>query len=219
MKLYGLEDVSTMVRGTLRYPGWSETWSAIVHLGLPNETLRIPNLAQRSPREVVEMFLPLNLSDGDVQTEERVARYLGISLTGTVLKNLRWLGLFDSRACGCPGDTSADMMVSILRQKLPLGPEQRDMVVLKHQVDVEYPDERPDRRVISTLIAKGEPGGFTAMSKAVGLPAAIGVKLFLADQLHLTGTYIPTHPSIYEPALKELAQAGMNFKQEDESLD
>jgi saccharopine dehydrogenase-like NADP-dependent oxidoreductase len=219
MKLYGLEDVSTMVRGTLRYPGWSETWSAIVHLGLPNETLRIPNLAQRSPREVVEMFLPLNLSDGDVQTEERVARYLGISLTGTVMKNLRWLGLFDSNACGCPGDTSADMMVSILREKLPLKTDQRDMVVLKHQVDVEYPDSRPDRRVISTLVAKGEPGGFTAMSKAVGLPAAIGVKLFLTDQLHLTGTHIPTHPSIYEPALQELAQAGMSFRQEDEALD
>ena len=93
------------------------------------------------------------------------------------------------------------------------------MVVLKHQVDVEYPDERPDRRVISTLISKGEPGGFTAMSKAVGLPAAIGVKLFLTDQLHLTGTHIPTHPSIYEPALKELAQAGINFEQEDEALD
>ena len=219
MKLYGLEHTKTMVRGTLRYPGWSETWSAIVHLGLPNETLRIPNLARRSPREIVEMFLPLNLSDTDVQTEERLARYLGISLTGTVMENLRWLGLFDSKPCNCPGDTAADMMVGILRDKLPLGPGQRDMVVLKHQLDVEYPDDRPDKRVISTLISKGEPGGFTAMSKAVGLPAAIGVKLYLTDQIHLTGTHIPTHPSIYEPALRELAHAGMSFLEEEQNLD
>jgi len=219
MKLYGLEHVTTMVRGTLRYPGWSETWSAIVHLGLPNETLRIPDLARRCPREVVEMFLPLNLSDSEVQTEERVARYLGISLTGTVIENLRWLGLFDARACNCPGDTAADMMVSMLREKLPLRPDQRDMVVLKHQVDVEYPDGRSDKRVVSTLISKGEPGGFTAMSKAVGLPAAIGVKLYLTDQIHLTGTHIPTHPSIYEPALRELAHEGMSFLEEEQNLD
>jgi saccharopine dehydrogenase-like NADP-dependent oxidoreductase len=218
MKQFGLEHTRTMVRGTLRYPGWSETWSAIVHLGLPNETLRIPDLAKRSPREVVEMFLPLNLSDGDDHIEERVAGALDISLTGTVIQNLRWLGLFDAEPCGCKGDTAAAMMISLLRKKLALAPKQRDMVVLKHQLDVEY-DARPSERVVSTLVCKGEVGGFTAMSKAVGLPAAIGTKLLLTGKLNLTGTQIPTHPSIYEPVLEELREYGISFVEERETTD
>jgi saccharopine dehydrogenase-like NADP-dependent oxidoreductase len=217
MKLFGLEHVHTMVRGTLRYPGWSETWSAIVHLGLPNETLRIPGLAGRSPREVVEMFLPLNLSSEEVEVDERVARHLGISLTGRVMDKFRWLGLFDEEPCGCTGDTAAAMLATILQRKLPLG-DQRDMVVLKHQIDVELADGT-EEQVVSTMVAKGEVGGFTAMSKAVGLPAAIGVKLLLTGRLNLKGTQIPTHPSIYEPVLEELARSGLAFTEKRAPLD
>ncbi len=214
MKLFGLDHVHTMIRGTLRYPGWSETWSAIVHLGLPNETLRIPDLARRSPKEVVEMFLPLNISGESVDIEDRVARTLGISRTGRVMDNLRWLGLFDSTPCGCPGETSARMMECILKNKLPLGAGQRDMVILKHQLDIEYEDERPAERIVSTMIVKGEIDGFTAMSKTVGMPAAIVAKLILQDKLNLIGSQIPTHPSIYEPVLAELEQEGISFVEE-----
>ncbi len=214
MKLFGLDDVHTMIRGTLRYPGWSETWSAIVHLGLPNETLRIPDLAQRSPKEVVEMFLPLNIEGDVADIEDRVARTLGISRTGRVMDNMRWLGLFDTRPCGCPGDTSARMMECILKEKLPLLPGQRDMVILKHQLDVEYEDGRPAERIVSTMIVKGEIGGFTAMSKTVGMPAGIVTKLFLQGRLNLIGSQIPTHPSIYEPILEELEANGIAFEEE-----
>ena len=214
MKLFGLEHAETMIRGTLRYPGWSETWSSIVHLGLPNETLRIPNLEQCSPKDVVEMFLPLNLDGDAVDIEERVARNLGISRTGRVMENLRWLGLFDSTPSGCPGDTAARMMECILRKKLPLLPGQHDMVMLKHQADVQYDDGRPSERIVSTMVVKGEIGGFTAMSKTVGMPAGIGIKLLLQEKLNIFGTQIPTHPSIYEPVLHELEVRGISFVEE-----
>ena len=48
-------------------------------MGLPNENVTIPDLASRSPREVVEMFLPLNLEQG-VEFEPRLARTLRIRL-------------------------------------------------------------------------------------------------------------------------------------------
>ena len=56
---FGLNGVHTMIRGTLRHPGFCETWSKVVNLGLTNDTIHIPNLGERSPREVVEMFLPI----------------------------------------------------------------------------------------------------------------------------------------------------------------
>ncbi len=212
MKAFGLEHVHTMIRGTLRYPGWSETWSTIVRLGLPNEALRIPDLADRTYAEVVEMFLPLNVTGPPL--EQRVARFLQISPTGKIMENLRWFGLFSDERIGCRGDTAAAMLVHILQTKLPLTAEMRDMVVLVHELDVEYADgERPAEHVRSTLIVEGEAGGFTAMSRSVGLPVLIAVKLLLGGEISLTGSRIPTHPAIYAPILQRIEAAGLGFKE------
>ena len=212
MESFGLEDVRTMIRGTLRYPGWSETWSTIVRLGLPNEHLRIPDLAERTYREVVEMFLPLNVTGPKI--EARVGRFLDVSPTGRIMQNLKWLGLLSEEKTGCDGDTSAAMLVHLLEKKLRLEPGQQDLVVLVHELDVEYPGmSRQPERITSTLVARGEPGGFTAMAKTVGLPTALAVKLLLRGELSLRGSQIPTHPSIYDPILAELASAGLVFEE------
>jgi len=211
MRSFGLEHVRTMIRGTLRYPGWSETWSQMVQLGLPNETLRIDNLGDRTYREVVEMFVPTNVSGTTLQ--QRVARYLHINPTGRIMENLLWLGLFSDERIDCVGDTSSAMLQHLLKIRLPLTPATRDLVVLLHELDVEWPDEadRPDETITSTLLVHGEPGGFTAMARTVGLPVAIAVKRLLAGELPLTGTAIPTHPSIAVPVLDEVRAAGINF--------
>ncbi len=210
MQSFGLDRVHTMIRGTLRYPGWSETWAKIVELGLPNETLRIPDLADRTFAEVVEMFLPLNVSGPKIET--RVARFLGISPTGTVIEKMNWLGLFDDAPTGCKGNTAAHMLVELMERKLPLGDDLRDMVVLKHDLEVVY-ENRSAEHIESTLVAKGEPGGFTAMSKTVGGPAALAARMILRGELDLTGCLIPTEPAIYEPVLKALADDGIAFRE------
>ena len=206
--VFGLQDAHTMIRGTLRYPGWSEFWGAMVALGLPDERLRIPDLAERSFAEVTEMFLPAG--DAGPALEQRVARHLGVSPTGTVIDKMRWLGLFDHEPTGCRGDTSAVMLAELLERKLPLEPEHRDMVILQHDIEVLY-EERPARHIVSTLVARGEPGGFTAMSKTVGGPAALGARMILRGELDLAGCRIPTEPAIYEPVLAALADEGVAF--------
>jgi len=205
---YGLEHTQQMIRGTLRYPGWSETWLQIVRLGLPNESLRIPRLAERSYAELVEMFLPRTAAGATL--EERVAFHLKISPTGKIMDNLRWLGLFSEEPAGPVGETMAEAMIALLGRKLTLGPKERDMVVIQHELEVEYPEERNRReKHVSTLITYGEPGGFTAMSRTVGLPAALAVKLILTGALPLTGSHIPTHPAVYTPILEGLERAGL----------
>ena len=211
MRSFGLEHVRTMIRGTLRYPGWSETWSQIVQLGLPNETLRIDDLGKRTYREVVEMFVPANVSG--VTLDQRVARYLHINPTGRIMENLRWLGLFSDERIDCAGNTASAMLQQLLKTRLPLTPAIRDMVVLVHELDVDWPEqaERPAETITSTLLVEGEPGGFTAMARTVGLPVASAVKRLLAGDLPLSGTAIPTHPSIAGPVLDEIRAAGIDF--------
>jgi saccharopine dehydrogenase-like NADP-dependent oxidoreductase len=215
MQSFGLEHVRTMIRGTLRYPGWSEAWSQIVRLGLPNETLRIPDLADRSYAEVVEMFLPSDMRGASL--EQRTAHFLRISPTGRIMENLRWLGLFSDEPIGCQGDTACAMMVHLLQRKLPLTAEMRDLVLLVHELEITYAD-RPGERVTSTFALEGTPGGPTAMSRTVGLPVAIAAKLKLRGELSLTGSLIPTHPAIYEPILAETEAAGLRFSERREPL-
>ncbi|MCP4250281.1 MAG: saccharopine dehydrogenase [bacterium] len=214
---YGLEHVHTMIRGTLRWPGWSETWLQIVRLGLPNENMRIPGFKQRSYREVIEMFIPRNVAGA--QLEQRVATHLNISPTGQIMDNLRWLGLFSEEPIGIAGETAADMMMHLLRRKLAFGPDGRDMVVLAHELEVDYgrPDGRRER-ITTTLIEYGQPDGFTAMAKTVGLPAAISVELLLNGELPLSGCYDTTPTAIYTPILAELENEGLVFKEKTTPL-
>ena len=210
--LFGLEKVSTMIRGTLRYPGWSETWQQIVRLGLPNATMPVPNLADMSYRSFLQMFLPLHVSGKKL--EQRVANFLQINPTGNIMDNLKWLGLFSEEKIGGNYRTAADVITNLLIKKLALPPDGRDMVILQHEIEVCYPKEdNRSERIITTLIEYGEPGGFTAMSKTVGLPAAIAVKLILTGKMPLTGCHIPTHPTIYEPVLAELKKLGIQFQE------
>ncbi len=207
---FDLQRVKTMIRGTLRYPGWSETWLQIVRLGLPNETMQIPDLGNRTYRELLEMFLPLHISG--TKLEQRVAQFLNISPTGKIMENLKWLGLFSEEKIGIPAKTSAEVLIHLLKKKLVLPPNARDMVILVHKLVARFPEQGDRRReIVSTMVEYGEPGGFTAISKTVGLPAAIATKLVLTNRLPLTGCHIPTHPAIYETVLQELTDLGLKF--------
>lgn len=215
--VYGLANAQTLIRGTLRYPGFCETWYPVAKLGLPNEQLHIPKLEERTWAELVEMFLP----PGETQDVKlRTARLLNISPSGAIMQNLEWLGLFSNERTHAQGDTAATALVALLQEKLRLPPGGRDMVVLSHELKVDYPDEgHRKERITSTLIHKGEPDGMTAMAKTVGLPAAIAARLLMNDAFPRAGAYIPTDPAIYQPMLTELEQAGLSFVEQSAPLD
>ena len=215
---YGIPEADNMIRGTIRYPGFCETWTQIVRLGLPNETLPIPDLADRSWAQFVEMFLPTQVAGDSVAS--RVANFLHISPTGQIIQNLSWLGLFSDEKTGVEGNTAAAAMVELLNRKLQLDAEARDMVVLQHDFLIRYPAQGSrHERIVATLVAYGEPGGFTAMAKTVGMPAAIAAELILNDQIPLTGCQIPTHPAIYRPILAELEKEGLRMAETVEPAD
>lgn len=214
---FGLKHTETMIRGTLRYPGWSETWSRIIRLGLANEVIRIPDLRELTYREFVEMFLPKQVNGSSL--EQRVAAYLDISPTGVIMENLKWLGLFSDQPVGLESGTATDVMISLIRRKLKMDENSRDMVILVHDLLARYPEEGGrQERVVSTFVEYGERGGVTAMAKTVGLPAAIAVEMILSGQLPLTGSHIPIHPTIYEPVLRKLEEHGFRFQERVEPV-
>jgi saccharopine dehydrogenase-like NADP-dependent oxidoreductase len=204
----GLGRARTLIRGTLRYPGFSEIWREVVRLGLPNEALALPGLAGLCFRELTEAFLPP--ASGPV--EARVARYLGLPPGGRAMAGLGWLGLFSEEPIGAPAATAAEALTQLLARKLMLPQGGRDMVILVNELTVVYPGEAGRReRVTANLVERGEPGGTTAMARAVGLPAALAARLLLRGTLTVTGCLAPTDPRIYAPLLPVLAAEGIRF--------
>jgi saccharopine dehydrogenase-like NADP-dependent oxidoreductase len=216
--LLGLNDAHTMIRGTMRYPGWCETWLQIVRLGLPNETMRIPDVESLTYRDITEMFLPFHLGDGKL--EARVADYLKINPTGQIMQNIKWLGLFSDEPVPAGATTVSEVMIDLLRRKLALPQDERDMIVIMHEIEARFPNEgNKGERVTSTLVQFGDPGGATAMAKTVGLPAGIAATLLLTGKIGLSGCQLPTHPEVYTSVLEELRKLGMEFKSSVEDLD
>ncbi len=212
-EVFNLPNVETMVRATLRYPGWSEVWRKIIQLGLPNDTMITPGLSEMTYREFTEMFLPFN-SSGD-NTAKQVANYLGINPTGTIMQKLEWLGLFSDEKIGGNPKTAVDVMVELLKKKLEMPAGKRDLVILMHQIDAEFEDGTVKR--YTSLMKDYGSEQFTAIAKTVGLPAALAAKLLLTEQLQLRGVHIPTHPAIYTPVLEELQNYGIAFEEKVET--
>jgi saccharopine dehydrogenase (NADP+, L-glutamate forming) len=65
---------------------------------------------------------------------------------------------------------------------------------------------------------KGEDPQNTAMSKLVGLPLGIFVKLVMMGQIKSVGAHIPVIREIYDPVLEELKDYGLRFTERDIEL-
>lgn len=63
---------------------------------------------------------------------------------------------------------------------------------------------------------KGNNGTDTAMSRLVGLPLGIFVKLLMLNKISTTGVTIPTMPEVYEPVMQELEEHGVQFIEHEE---
>jgi len=132
------------------------------------------------------------------------------------LKQLFFLGMDDDETIINKGFCSAaDVMQLALEKKLALQKEDKDMIVMLHEIEYEnLKDKDQKSRITSSLVVKGEDSLRTAMAKTVGLPLGIAVKLILNGTIDLTGLHIPTKKEIYEPVLKELEEYDIKFNEE-----
>jgi saccharopine dehydrogenase-like NADP-dependent oxidoreductase len=204
MQTYGIENPQTFFRGTLRYPGWCQTLRKIAELGLLEET----PLAGLDGATFADFTARLIGSDQH-NLRAALAAYLDLSLDSPVIDNLAWLGLLSDEALPAGQHSPIDILTARMLDKMQYASGERDMLILQHQFEAEYPDGR--ERIVSTMVDFGLPHGYTSMARTVGLPAAIAVKLILHGQITLLGVQVPVVPEIYEPVLAELEALGIRF--------
>ena len=210
-EVYGLTDIPTIIRGTLRRPGFCSSWNALIQMGLTDDSFEMEELEQLTYRDFINMFLVYKPND---TVEKKVADYLGLDENSQVMENLSWLGLFESAKIGLRRGTPAMVIQHLLEQKLVMSPSDKDMIVMQHQF--EYQIENKVKLLFSSMVMKGDKNGETAMSKTVGLPLALATLLILEGKLRKAGVMIPTLPEIYEPLLSDLKQHGVQFLEEEQ---
>ena len=57
-------------------------------------------------------------------------------------------------------------------------PGERDLVLLNNQIEIEWPGQKMETREIS-MVAYGDPKGYSAMARTVSVPAAIAARMIL----------------------------------------
>jgi len=129
------------------------------------------------------------------------------------MKQLFFLGLDDEQFINKGFCSAADVLQFIIEQKLALLPEDKDMVVMMHEI--EYVIAGKQHATKSSLVVKGNNNVHTAMAKTVGLPLGIAAKLILENKITETGLHIPVVASIYNPVLDELKRHGIGFLEEE----
>ena len=165
------------------------------------------------PQEFMTVDDKGNLEEIEVDDiKNRAANFLAHKMheANLTLKQLFFLGLDDQRTYVNKGFCSpADVLQFALEIKLSLQPEDKDMIVMLHEIKYRVGSEESEVR--SSLIVKGENSLRTAMAKTVGLPLGIAAKLILNGTIQLKGLHIPTRKEIYEPVLKELELHDVKF--------
>jgi saccharopine dehydrogenase (NADP+, L-glutamate forming) len=213
IELYGLEGIRTMYRGTLRNLGWCDAWKSMVDLGLLDQTER-DDLKGRPYRQFMGSLLPGKPADG---VEEAVAKRIGRDKNSEPMNKMRWLGLFSADPIPIEKGAPMDVLAYLLQEKLQYAKGERDMIVLHHQFVAEKKGEAPVK-IICTMVDFGKPNGDSAMSRTVGLPAAVGARYILEGRIKELGVKIPVSPAIYEPVLAELEQLGIGFTEKREAM-
>ncbi|MBC8112289.1 MAG: saccharopine dehydrogenase NADP-binding domain-containing protein [Verrucomicrobia bacterium] len=211
-QLYGLEDVKTMIRGTLRRKGFSLAWNLLIKLGITDDSFTLENSKEMTYREFVNSFL--NNDDEEKGIEERIAVYTDYASDSPEMQKFLWLGLLNDEKIGLENASPARILQHFLEKIWALAPNDKDLVVMQHQIDYVNPYNKK-KTLVSNLFVKGDNSLRTAMAKSVGYTMAVACKLVLEGKINLKGVHIPINREIYIPALAELAKLGFEFEEKE----
>ena len=205
--IYGLKDVLTLYRGTIRRVGFSKAWNMFIQLGMTDDSYKIDNSETLSNREFINLFLPYHSSDS-VEIKTRMA--LGIEQDDIMWDKLMELDLFHAnKYAGLKNASPAQILEKILSEKWTLQPTDKDMIVMYHKFGYELDGEQ--KQIDSKMVCLGDDQTYTAMAKTVGLPVAIAALAILNKKITTPGVQLPISAEVYAPILKEMEKYGIHF--------
>ncbi|KAK1754658.1 Saccharopine dehydrogenase [Echria macrotheca] len=211
---YAIPEAQTIIRGTLRYQGFPQFIKVLVDIGFleedVHEILTKPGPWKEATKEIVGAksssaadLEAAIVSKATFESEEDKKR---------ILSGLRWIGLFSDEAI-IPKGTPLDTLCATLERKMEFEEGERDFVMLQHKFEIEHADGSRETRT-STLCEYGDPKGYSAMAKLVGVPCGVAVKQVLNGKISAKGILAPMTTDITEPLMEELREKyGITMKE------
>ena len=208
--VYGLDDVLTLYRGTIRRVGFSKAWNMFVQLGMTDDSYIMENSENMSYRQFVNSFLPYHPTDS---VEIKMRLILKIDQDDIMWDKLLELDLFNrNKKVGLKNATPAQILEKILSDSWTLKPNDKDMIVMYHKFGFVLNGE--EKQIDSKMVCLGEDQTYTAMAKTVGLPVAMATLLILNGKITTPGVQLPIRKEVYLPILKELEEYGVVFHEQ-----
>ncbi|SKB54371.1 saccharopine dehydrogenase (NAD+, L-glutamate forming) [Salegentibacter holothuriorum] len=209
MSIYGLEDVLTLYRGTIRRVGFSRAWNMFVQMGMTDDSFTIKDSENMSYRDFVNSFLPYSPTD---TVELKLRHNLKIDQDDLMWEKLLELDIFNkNKKIGIKEATPAQALQKILMDKWSLAPDDKDMIVMYHKFGYELNGKK--KQIDATMVHIGKDQAETAMAKTVGLPVAIATLKILKGEITTPGVQLPIKKEVYEPILQELEKHNIIFKE------
>jgi len=210
-EIYGLSDILTLYRGTIRRVGFSRAWNMFVQLGMTDDTYLIDNSETISYRDFTNLFLPYHPTDS-VELKMRLS--LGIEQDDIMWDKLVELDIFnEKKIVGLKNATPAQILEKILNDSWTLEKDDKDMIVMYHKFGYELNGEQ--KQIDSKMVCIGEDQTYTAMAKTVGLPVAMATLQILNGNIKTPGVQLPLNKEVYLPILKELEEFGVTFHERE----
>lgn len=207
--VYGLDNIRTLYRGTMRRVGFSRAWQAFVLLGMTDDSYTIDDSENMSYRDFVNSFLPYSPTDS---VELKFRHALKIDQDDMVWDKFVELDIFNpNKMVELKKGTPAQILQKILMDSWTLAQEDKDMLVMYHKFGYELDGKK--HQIDSTMVCLGEDQTYTAMAKTVGLPVAIATLAILNKKITTPGVQLPINKEVYTPILKELENHGIIFKE------
>ncbi|PWB20727.1 saccharopine dehydrogenase family protein [Flavobacterium sp. HTF] len=208
--IYGLDDILTLYRGTIRRVGFSKAWNMFVQLGMTDDSYIMEDSENMSYRQFVNSFLPYHPTDS---VEIKTRLILKIDQDDIMWDKLLELDLFNpDKKVNLPNATPAQILEKILSDSWSLEPEDKDMIVMYHKFGYELNGEK--KQIDSKMVCIGDDQTYTAMAKTVGLPVAMATLLILNGKITTPGVQLPINKEVYLPILKELEEYGVVFNEQ-----
>jgi len=208
-EIYGLNDVLTLYRGTIRRIGFSRAWNCFVQLGMTADDYIMEGSEKMTYREFTNSFLAYNPNDS---VELKLRHYLKIDQDDVIWDKLVELDIFSSKKkIGIKNATPAQILQKILTKEWCLCPNDKDMIIMLHKFG--YKINGKCKQIESSMMVKGENQTYTAMANTVGLPVGIATLKILNKIITRPGVQLPITKEVYKPILEELKDYGICFEE------
>ena len=206
--IYGLNDVPTLIRGTLRRKDYCKNWQVLVSLGFTD----------------AQSALPPNINTIHDLTCTLTGKPRGQRFSDWLIEN-RWidetyrdwfnyLELDSDKSFAKKPGNAAELLELVLLDRWRLLPGDHDEVVMYHKIG--FVKNGQSQLLHSVMCVTGEDEMHTAMAKTVGLPLALGVELVLSGSCPEKGVVFPISRYWYNEILPRLEKMGIRFEEQTE---